>query len=281
MLKSHLFFSYAKLNLGLKIINKRADNYHNIKSYFIEINLCDEISFSESSEFKLTIEGLELLPDKNNLITKAYDLIRNKSSNINTEYAIHLKKKIPMGGGLGGGSSNAAATLVALNELWNLNLNSKKLELLGSELGADIPFFINGGTQLVEGLGNILSIVDSSSIKNYYFLLVVPPIHISTPWAYGKLNKSLMMDKSDLNFPPLSDSMKWELFDNDFERVIRKTHPEIGNIKSTMQDSGALFSDLSGSGSTVFGIFNSLHKANKILRKFPNYQTFITSPVFR
>ena len=152
---------------------------------------------------------------------------------------------------------------------------------MGAELGADVPFFIKGGVQLVEGIGDILTPVDSNLLEGYSFLLVVPPIHISTPWAYNALNKTLQPNKRLPKFPPLSKPMKWELFDNDFERVIRKTYPEISNIKEKLQNAGALYAGLSGSGSTVFGVFDNHQKAEALLENFSPYQTFLSSPVFR
>ena len=130
--------------MGLKVLNKREDGYHNLHSLFMEIDLADELSFREASELKLGIEGADLPLDENNLITKAYRLIRSKVEDVQSEYSIHLKKKIPIGGGLGGGSSNAATTLKALNGLWNLNF-SKKIEtscgglLLNSESNLMYP----------------------------------------------------------------------------------------------------------------------------------------------
>jgi len=133
----------------------------------------------------------------------------------------------------------------------------------------------------VEGIGDILTPMDYALLKEYSFLLVVPPIQISTPWAYVALNKSLQPNKRQPKFPPLSKPMKWELFDNDFERVIRKTYPEIGNIKENLQNAGALYAGLSGSGSTVFGVFDNQQKAEALLGNFSPYQTFLSSPVFR
>ena len=219
--------------------------------------------------------------DGSNLISKAYHLLRSQVESVGTEYAIHLKKQIPIGGGLGGGSSNAGETLNALNQLWQLNLTTEELETLGAEIGADVPFFIRGGIQLVEGIGDILTPVDPNLQEGYSFLLVVPPIHISTPWAYNALNKTLLPNKRFPKFPPLSKPMKWELFDNDFQRVIRKTYPEISNIKEKLQNAGALYAGLSGSGSTVFGVFDNLQKAKPILGKFSRYQSFFTYPVSR
>jgi len=276
--------SYAKINLGLNVLNKRKDGYHNLHSLFVEIELTDELLFTPSEMYQLTVEGdqtTDLPLDENNLITQAYQLIRDKIENVQTEYAIHLNKRIPMGSGLGGGSSNAATTLTALNRLWELNLPQRTLENTGSKIGADVPFFIRGGIQFVEGIGDILTPMDSDLLKECYFFLVIPPIHISTPWAYVALNKTLQPDKSHPKFSPLSKPMKWELFDNDFERVIRKTYPEVGKIKENLQSAGALYAGLSGSGSTVFGVFDNLQKAEAILGNFSQYQTFLTSPVIR
>mgnify|MGYP001313094073 FL=1 len=275
------YTSHAKINLGLQVLNKREDGYHNLHSLFMEIDLADELSFREASELKLGIEGADLPLDENNLITKAYRLIRSKVEDVQSEYSIHLKKKIPIGGGLGGGSSNAATVLTTLNQLWELNLTEDELENMSKSLGADVPFFIRGGIQLIEGIGDILSPVDPAPIKDLQFILVVPPIHISTPWAYRALNKTLQPDKSRPKFAPLSRPMNWELFDNDFERIIYETYPEIREIKVNLQKAGALYAGLSGSGSTVFGVFDNLQKAKSILEQFDQYQTFLTSPVFR
>ena len=245
------------------------------------MDLYDELLFTPASKFQLSAEGLDVPLDHSNLISKAYQLIQSKAVNIQTEYSIHLTKNIPLGGGLGGGSSNAAATLNALNALWGLNLNSETLENLGKELGADVPFFICGGVQLIEGIGEFLAHQNSKALINLYFLLIIPSFHISTHWAYKALNKTLQPDKSYSKFPPLSKPMKWELFDNDFERVIRKTYPEVGKIKENLQSAGALYAGLSGSGSTVFGVFDNLQKAEAILGNFSQYQTFLTSPVIR
>ena len=165
------YISHAKVNLGLQVLNKREDDYHNLHSLFVEIDLADELQFREASEFKLSIEGADLALDENNLITKSYKLIKSRAENIQTEYAIHLKKKIPLGSGLGGGSSNAAAVLTALNQLWKLNITSGKLENISKSLSADSPFFIRGGLQLIEGTGNILTLVNPAPLKNLKIIL--------------------------------------------------------------------------------------------------------------
>jgi len=265
----------------LQVLNRREDGYHNIQSIFVELDLHDELEFTPTEKFKLTSDGLAVPIDGSNLISKAYHLLRSQVESVGTEYAIHLKKQIPIGGGLGGGSSNAGETLNASNQLWQLNLTAEELETLGTELGADVPFFIKGGVQLVEGIGDILTPVDPNLLEGYSLLLVVPPIHISTPWAYHALNKTLQPNKRLPKFSPLSKPMRWELFDNDFERVIRKTYPEISNIKEKLQNAGALYAGLSGSGSTVFGVFDNHQKTEALLENYSPYQTFLSSPVFR
>ena len=197
-----------------------------------------------------------------------------------TEYAIHLKKIIPIGGGLGGGSSNAATVLRALNKLWKINFSPNKMEKLGAELGADIPFFVRGGFQLAEGIGEKLSPQNDHTLHGLHFLLIIPPFHISTPDAYRLLNKPLRPVENHSKFAPVSEPVNWQLFDNDFEKVFRKTYPEIGNIKENLQSPGALYAGLSGSGSTVFGVFDNLKTAELTREDFSRYQTFLTSPVF-
>ena len=278
------FISYAKINLGLQILNKRDDNFHNLHSIFLEVDLIDELVFTPSSIYNITSEGpasAKLPLDETNLISKAYIAMKKKKNSPHTEYDIHINKKIPIGSGLGGGSSNAAATLIALNNLWDISLNNYELEQTAKSIGADAPFFIKGGLQLVEGIGDILSVIDPILIKDLIFVLVVPSIHISTAWAYRTLNKTLQPNINRPKFSPLSEPMNWELFENDFERVIHETYPEIGEIKANLNNSEALYTGLSGSGSTVFGVFDNLQKAETILEKFNQYQTFLTSPVFR
>jgi len=269
--------------MGLQVLNKREDGYHNLHSLFLEVDLYDELIFIPSDKFHLTIEGkegAEIPLDESNLITKSYRLFQSMMKSVPTEYAIHLKKIIPIGSGLGGGSSNAAYTLKALNELWELNYSSNKLETLGAQLGADVPFFIRGGFQLGEGIGEKLTPQNNQILHGLHFLLIIPPFHISTAEAYKSLNKPLRRIENHYKFSPVSKPVNWQLFDNDFEKVIRKAYPEIGDIKKTLQSAGVLYAGLSGSGSAVFGVFDNLKTAELIREDFSHYQTFLTSPVF-
>ena len=268
----------------MKILNKRKDGYHNLHSLFIELTLFDELIFTSSSTFKLGtnfINNIQLPLDNTNLISRAYALMHQEPRSVLSEYAIHLKKMIPLGSGLGGGSSNAATTLKALNELWGLNYSLNKLADLGAKLGADVPFFIRGGFQLVEGIGEKLTPQDDHVLRGLYFLLIIPPFHISTAEAYKSLNKPLRPVENQYKFAPISKLLNWQLFENDFEKVIRKAYPEISDIKENLRGAGALYAGLSGSGSTVFGVFDNHQKAEALLENFSPYQTFLSSPVFR
>jgi len=270
--------SHAKINLGLKVINKREDGYHNIDSLFVELELHDTISFTPSNTFSLSTNFSDLPVDDSNLVTKAYNLLHPYKNNDTTEYSIHIEKKIPMGGGLGGGSSNAATTLKALNQLWKCGHNNESLCKLGTSLGADVPFFIEGGMQHVTGIGEILTPINPDAIKNLHFLLIIPDIHVSTEWAYKALNISLQGIESVPKFSPLKGPVNWQLFENDFERVIRSAYPEIDEIKSQLYDCGAIYAGMSGSGSTVFGIFDNRELLQNSSEQFTQCQSFITFP---
>jgi 4-diphosphocytidyl-2-C-methyl-D-erythritol kinase len=270
--------SHAKINLGLKVVNKRDDGYHNIDSLFVELNLHDTISFTSSDTFLLTTNFSNLPVDNSNLVTKAYNLLHPHRAILGSEYSIHIEKKIPMGGGLGGGSSNAATTLKALNQLWKCDFDDDDLSKLGTSLGADVPFFIEGGFQHVTGIGEILNPQNSEVLKNLHFLLIVPDIHVSTEWAYKALNISLQSNESVPKFSPLTGPVNWQLFENDFERVIRSTYPEIDEIKSQLYHCGAICAGMSGSGSTVFGIFDNRELLQNSSKQFTQCQSFITFP---
>ena len=270
--------SRAKINLGLKVLNKRKDGYHNIDSLFVELNLHDTISFSCSDKFSLSTNFPDLPTDDSNLVTKAYNLLHSQKAVLSPEYSIYMEKKIPLGSGLGGGSSNAATTLKALNKLWRCGFEDKELSKLGASLGADVPFFIKGGVQHVTGIGEILNPQKSEALKNLHFLLIVPNIHVSTQWAYKSLNISLQSKESVTKFSALKGPVNWQLFENDFERVIRSTYPEIDEIKSQLYNCGAIYAGMSGSGSTVFGIFDNRELLQNSSKKFTQCQSFITFP---
>jgi len=267
--------SPCKINLGLKVLNKKKDNFHNILSIFIELNLFDTIEFIKSDLLSVQFIGENIPAD--NTVTKAIKLI-TKYYNIEINHKITINKNIPIGGGLGGGSSNGAYILKAINQLYDLNISNRELLVLSKKIGSDVPFFIDGGIKEIRGTGDIISQINYSELQNKYFLLVVPPFTISTKWAYKKIKKHLHTPKIHPKFPPLTDKVDWALFVNDFEQVVCSTYPEILDIKKAFYKSGALYSSLSGSGSTVFGIYNDMKSANQAINCFDTYHTYLVTP---
>ena len=270
--------SFSKVNIGLKVLDKRKDGYHNIHTVFQEIDFHDTIvlkRIKSGFDFKSNVKWLG--NDESNLCVRAWKCMA-KHYNI-SGLSIKLTKNIPPGSGLGGGSSNAAAVLRGIAELYSLNVSKKKLCQLGSLLGADVPFFIRGGCQVGSGIGDKLSSVNNF-LKGVY-LLVIPEIHIDTQWAYKKCKYFLESSKEKLRFESLikKDNIVFKYFENDFETIIVPAYPEIGKIKEKLKSKGAIFSSLSGTGSTVFGVFDDEAKAIFAKSLFKSsYQTILAYP---
>ena len=184
-----------------------------------------------------------------------------------------------MGAGLGGGSSNAATVLNALNNLWSLNLTIDQRIKIAGKIGSDVPFFINGGNQYIEGVGDILSSMNHIQLSSFYILLIYPNIHINTGWAYASLKKGLEEPKTHNKFLDSNNKLNWQLLDNDFENVVFSTYPEIGVIKQELISRKVLYAGLSGSGSTVYGIFANKFDAFAASKLFSSYSTYIASPI--
>ena len=270
--------SYAKINLGLHILNKRQDSLHNIITVFQEIDFYDQISIEKSNDF-IFETNVVWLDKKNNTCIQAFETTKEKFPNI-SNIKINLVKNIPTSAGLGGGSSNGTAVLKGMNELFALKMNQDELVELSKKISADSPFFVNGGLQVGEGTGRDLSPVESN-LNGVYILLVMPDIKIDTKNAY---KKCLLKDKTNIKFAGMLDELKnydlsSELFYNDFEVYVFKTHPEIGKIKLKILDLGAQYASLSGSGSTVFGIFSNKQDALKAHQFFSlHFSTIVTNP---
>ena len=270
--------SYAKINLGLHILNKRQDSLHNIITVFQEIDFYDQISIEKSDDF-IFETNVDWLDKKNNTCIQAFEATKEKFPNI-SNIKINLVKNIPTSAGLGGGSSNGTAVLKGMNELFTLKMSQDKLIELSKKISADSPFFVNGGLQVGEGTGGDLSPIESN-LNGVYILLVMPDIKIDTKNAY---KKCLLKDKTNIKFAGMLDELKnydlsSELFYNDFEVYVFKTHPEIGKIKLKILDLGAQYASLSGSGSTVFGIFSNKQDALKAHQFFSlHFSAIVTSP---
>ena len=270
--------SYAKINLGLHILNKRQDSLHNIITVFQEIDFYDQISIEKSDDF-IFETNVGWLDKKNNTCIQAFEATKEKFPNI-SNIKINLVKNIPTSAGLGGGSSNGTAVLKGMNELFALKMSQDELVELSKKISADSPFFVNGGLQIGEGTGGDLSPIENN-LNGVYILLVMPDIKIDTKNAY---KKCLLKNKTNIKFAGMLDELKnydlsSELFYNDFEVYVFKTHPEIGKIKLKVLDLGAQYASLSGSGSTVFGIFSNKQDALKAHQFFSlHFSTIVTNP---
>lgn len=220
------------------------------------VSLCDELVFEarEDNNLLLTCNDPSIPTDSSNLVVRAARALSDRHG-----ATIHLSKKIPAKGGLGGGSSNAAITLVALNRLWKIGLGEGDLRQIGSKLGADVPFFISGGTAVAQGIGTELEEVRDCSKQ--YLIIITPNASVSTATAYASLNApslttqdSVSILSSSFTQPFSGDSSQWTL-ENDFEGVIFEIEPEIRRAKLALLDAGAHSALLAGSGSSVFGVF--------------------------
>ncbi len=247
-----VLFPNCKINLGLHILSKRTDGYHEIDTCFYPIPRFDVLEAIKSDSFSFDQTGIPI-PGKEseNLCLKAYQLLKNDFAIGNVR--IHLHKIIPLGAGLGGGSSDAAFMLKLLSDRFNLNLNSDELFKYASKLGSDCAFFTQDKPKIGKGRGEILEDVDLS-LKGYWIGMAKPEIHISTAGAYAGVvpdpSKTSIRDILKLPMKIWRDKLE-----NDFEKGIFKTHPSLLELKEKFYFLGATYSAMSGSGSTVFGIF--------------------------
>jgi 4-diphosphocytidyl-2-C-methyl-D-erythritol kinase len=271
--------TFSKVNIGLKILSQRNDGYYNIYTVFQELDFGDSITIKKADSGCILTSNVDWVPtDESNICHKAYTALKIKYSELGG-VSIHIEKRIPVGTGLGGGSANGAAVLKGLNTIYNLELSMDELEKIGTSVGADVPFFIKGGTQLGEGIGDNLTSL-TSHIKGTY-LLVIPHISINTAWAYSELKNKLKSGNILPNFTSFfsGDNSSLEIFENDFERIVIPAYPEIGAIKQKLLELGARFASLSGSGSTVYGIFDEDASAKEAELFFhPAHQTILANP---
>ena len=249
--------SFAKINWTLRVLGKREDGFHELCTVFQTVSLHDTLHFCEADELTLTCDDPAVPVDEANLIIKAALLLRARSD-VSAGAAIHLEKRIPFPGGLGGGSSNAAVTLIGLSRLWNLP--DVDLHTLAGELGSDVPFFLYGGTAIGIGRGEIIEAIDDINESN--LLIVTPHVNVPTADVFGSLNApTLTKQGSDNNltvcrndvesFDPRNSELK-----NDLEPSVFTRFPEVERVKKTLLDLGALNAAMSGSGASVFAIFD-------------------------
>lgn len=251
-----IYYCPAKINLGLWVLEKRGDGYHNLETLMIPVPWYDllEMISAPDRQFRFTTSGITIPGNGDqNLVMKAFRLLEQRYSL--PPVHIHLHKQIPIGAGLGGGSSNGAAALNLINTLFSLHLNTDERQQLASELGSDCPFFIKAALYLVEGKGRQLTPV-AISTREVQCVVVVPGIHISTSSAYNSITpRNRNISILDIVKGPMS---QWqEQLTNDFEDMVFMQYPEIQNIKDILYREGAIYAAMSGSGSSVFGLFSN------------------------
>lgn len=280
----------AKINLGLRIVGRREDpsgrtgGYHLLHTLFQEIDFGDQVTLAEMPSSKITLEvsgsaAREVPTDENNLSLQAARLFKKRTA---AERGVHIRldKRIPVGAGLGGGSSDAAAVLGGVNELWEVGLSQDELEEVAAHLGADVPFFIRGGLQLGAGIGEQLKPLEPA--LPYAIVLVIPPLQIDTAWAYGQFDLQQKFPS-----PPAFDGLitrdpiPWEAFSNDFEAVVFPHYEQLADIKKGLLAAGAVYAGLSGSGSAVFGLFEGRPSEEEVAHRFPGSQVVVCRAVSR
>ena len=275
--------AYAKINLGLRIHGKRADGYHEIETVLHRIDLYDELHFESSTSLEMCSSDPAVPDGKDNLCLRATSLLR-KHLNISAGARISLTKRIPIGAGLGGGRADAGTVLRELPKFWNVSPDRDRLSVLALELGSDVPYFLRNGTAIARGRGELLEYFPLS--LPYTVLLCYPRIQVSTAWAYSQVKpipkehasnlKDLLIDGLR-NPAELSRNLK-----NDFESIVFDTFPQLRNIKDVMLHEGAIYASLSGSGSSVFGLFSDLSGVRTVSRLLQsrNYEVFLSPPHF-
>jgi 4-diphosphocytidyl-2-C-methyl-D-erythritol kinase len=258
--------SFAKINLGLEIVGKRPDGYHDLRTLYQTITLHDDMEFLAEEEGILRLEGDDpAVPwDEGNLILKAARLLQDMTGS-NRGASIRVTKRIPAGGGLAGGSSNAATTLRVLDGMWSLGVGRDGLEAAARTLGADVSFFLHGGLCLGLERGDRLEELDD--FGPLPCLLALPPFSSSTASVYSALPGTLTSGGKDSKMMRFLETRDFGLLENDLETVILRVHPELDDLKRFFRNEGAALSLVSGSGSAVFGIFPDRAKALRALEK--------------
>lgn len=273
--------SFAKINLGLEVIGKRGDGYHEVRTLLQTVNFYDVLEFRSAPDASVTLEGDDQMLSwgEDNLIFRAALLLK-KNFRVSKGVEIHATKTIPPGKGLGGGSSNAAMTLCALNKHWGLGLGKKVLMDFGKELGADVPFFLEGGLCLGTGRGD--DIVPVTDLDSASCVLVFPEFSISTASIYGQFQLSLTSHSKGSKIIKFLDSRELGSLENELEETVFRPHPQLKVIRNLFRDHGAELSLVSGTGSAVFGLFSEREKAEKVLEELEkSYPSFLVETLSR
>ena len=279
--------SYAKINWTLRVLGRRGDGFHELCTVFQTVSLFDEITFRAGDRIQLTSSSTAVPADETNLIARAARLLQSEFG-VRDGATIHLEKRIPAPGGLGGGSSNAAVALLGLSVLWRLEIRPETLLDLAARLGSDVPFFLFGGTARASGRGTKLSRMPE--IEARHMIVVTPAVEVATPAAFARLNAPRLTKNSLKSILKLCQS-EAESFDwrqsapiNDFEPTVFQTEPEIARVKETLLSAGARCALLSGSGASVYAVFDKEETRQatlKALDKESTWRKFAVATVSR
>ncbi len=246
--------SPCKINLGLNILARREDGYHDLQTIFYPIHgRSDLLEINPATEDSFTSSGLivDCAPE-DNLCVRAIELLRHQGYNVPPVH-IHLHKQTPFGAGLGGGSANATTVLKLANEMFSLAINNKELESLAASLGSDTAYFVGEGAQIASGRGEILTPIDLN-LEGYYIYIVMPQLHVSTRDAFSGITPRHREPLENLSVENIS---QWkDSLENDFETTLFPKYPLLQQIKTAFYDAGALYASLSGSGAALYGIFS-------------------------
>lgn len=271
-------YAYAKINIGLHVLGKRADGYHSIATIFAPLELHDEVFIKAAPTITCITQPFLGIAEQQNLAHRAATLLRT-AIGIKTGAKITIIKHIPAGSGLGGGSSDAATTLRLLLSHWNCSMPENELARLALQLGSDVPFFLHPRLAYAEGRGEMITSLPP--MRQRTVLVVVPPKQISTTWAYAQLQRHHEMVRprqlrDALFCAELTDDLLRQVCTNDFEDVVFATYPSIANIKKMLYAYGASYASLSGTGSAVYGFFDSHQDALVAATSFHDCRTFVT-----
>lgn len=281
--------SFAKINLHLQVVGRRSDGFHDLCTVFQTISLHDTltISPSESDEIVMTCGDSRIPVGEKNLVVRAA-MALHEGCKVRCGVNIHLEKIIPAPGGLGGGSSNAAIALLGLNKFWNLGLCVEDLHPIASRLGSDVPFFLFGGTALGMGRGEVVEAIPDFTAKS--MLVVTPNVAVATRDAFKRLNAAVLTNQESkrklqiCRFDLESADFNYTAFKNDFETTVFAAYPEVDRVKNTLLDLGARQALLSGSGGSVFAVFEkeeTRQATMKALDNEVNWRKFAVATISR
>ncbi len=275
--------AYAKINIGLRVFHVRSDGYHELETVFHRIDLYDELLFDPAPTLCVVSSHPEVPQDESNLCARAA-LLLGRELRTEPGVRITLKKNIPIGSGLGGGSSDAATVLRTLPRVMGKDVPQELLHSLALELGSDVPYFLGRGSAIAGGRGDVLKYFDLD--VPYHILVSTPSIHVSTAWAYSMIHPSTPAEASGLRRAVIdgmtAPAVLAEELRNDFEPVVFARYPEIGATKNAMLEAGAVCALMSGSGSSVFGFFKGRGELGKVAStlRARGHRTFVTPPHF-